>query len=156
MDTEKKITKEGLEHSSARLVLIGTTIITARGTVGRIALVGVPMAMNQSCYGLRGKAGAQGFFNYFATCELVTLLQRRAHGSVFDTITRDTLAGAAVAVPPTEIIDAYELLAGPALHRIRNCILESDTLADLRDALLPRLISGNVKIKNPDRFAEKS
>jgi len=52
IDTEKKITKRGLKESSTRLLLKGTTIITARGTVGKCALVGNPMAMNQSCYGV--------------------------------------------------------------------------------------------------------
>jgi predicted nucleotidyltransferase len=54
VDTEKKVTRAGVENSSTRVLPEGTTIISARGTVGRIALVGVPMAMNQSCYGLRG------------------------------------------------------------------------------------------------------
>ncbi|MBK8233729.1 MAG: restriction endonuclease subunit S [Candidatus Eisenbacteria bacterium] len=92
IDTEKKVTRAGVENSSTRVLPVGTTIISARGTVGRIALVGVPMAMNQSCYGLRGRTGTHGFFNYFSTRELVARLQQHAHGSVFDTITRDTLA----------------------------------------------------------------
>ena len=50
VDTEEKITQEGLNHSSTKLLPIGTTIITARGTVGKLALTGVSTAMNQSCY----------------------------------------------------------------------------------------------------------
>ena len=46
--------------------------------------------------------GADGFFNYFSTRELVERLQQHAHGSVFDTITRDTLAGVSVVEPPAE------------------------------------------------------
>lgn len=46
MDTEKKITREGVENSSTRVLAVGTTIISARGTVGRVALVGMPMALN--------------------------------------------------------------------------------------------------------------
>ena len=49
MNTEKKITEEGLKNSSTKVLPIGSTIVSARGTVGRIALVGKPMAMNQSC-----------------------------------------------------------------------------------------------------------
>ncbi len=156
IDTDKKITREGVENSSARILPVGTTIISARGTVGRIALVGVPMAMNQSCYGLRGKAGTQGFFNYFGTSQLVSILQQRAHGSVFDTITRDTLAGVAVAVPPTEIADVFEASVGAALHRIRACLLESRTLAALRDTLLPKLISGELRVKDAERVVEEA
>src|SRR5690606_14594492 len=87
LDTEKKITHAGVENSSTRILPVGTLILSARGTVGRLALVGVPMAMNQSCYGLRGKQGHRGFFNYFTARQLGSTLQHRTHGSVFDTIT---------------------------------------------------------------------
>ncbi len=153
VDTEKKVTRAGVENSSTRVLPVGTTIISARGTVGRIALVGVPMAMNQSCYGLRGKAGANGFFNYFSTRELVARLQQHAHGSVFDTITRDTLAGIQVVVPPVELIDEFEKRVGPCLERIREGLLDTRTLAALRDALLPMLISGQLRIEQAERMA---
>jgi type I restriction enzyme S subunit len=148
VDTEKKITREGVENSSTRILPVGTTIISARGTVGRIALVGLPMAMNQSCYGLRGKVGTRGSFTYFATRELVSSLQQRAHGSVFDTITRNTLAGVYVAVPPANLIKEFENRIDPILEHIRVSLLGSRTLAALRDALLPKLLSGEIRIKD--------
>jgi restriction endonuclease S subunit len=152
--TEKKTTRQGIENSSTQILAVGTTIITARGTVGRIALVGVPMAMNQSCYGLHGKAGAKGFFTYFATQGLVASLQQHAHGSVFDTITRDTLIGVSVVVPPTDTVDAFEERVGPSLERARAGLLESDTLAAVRDALLPQLLSGGIRPTRDDLVAD--
>jgi restriction endonuclease S subunit len=156
LDTEKKISREGVESSSTQMLPVGTTIISARGTVGRIALVGVPMAMNQSCYGLRGKAGKRGSFTYFATRELVARLQQHAHGSVFDTITRETLSRVSLAMPPRALIDAFETRAGPTLERIREALLESRTLAAMRDALLPKLISGEVRVKDAERVIRES
>jgi type I restriction enzyme S subunit len=146
IDTEKKITQAGVENSSTQLLPVGTTIITARGTVGKIALVGVPMAMNQSCYGLRGKAGKKGFHTYFVTRALVSQLQQHAHGSVFDTITRDTLAGVQVALPPAAVIEQFEEKVSPFMERILNNLRESRTLAALRDALLPKLLSGELRV----------
>lgn len=146
IDTEKKITKAGVENSSTQVLPVGTTIITARGTVGKIALVGVPMAMNQSCYGLRGKAGKKGFHTYFVTRALVSQLQQHAHGSVFDTITRDTLAGVQVALPPAAVVEQFEERVSPLMERIRNNLHESRTLAALRDALLPKLLSGELRV----------
>ncbi|MDR4467857.1 MAG: restriction endonuclease subunit S [Nitrospira sp.] len=150
VDTEKKVTRAGIDKSSTSVLPVGTTIISARGTVGRIALVGLPMAMNQSCYGLRGRAGAQGFFNYFSTRQLVTRLQQHAHGSVFDTITRDTLAGVSVAVPAVALIEEFENRVAPSLQRIRAGLLETRTLTALRDTLLPKLISGEVRVKDAE------
>jgi len=152
VDTEKRITREGIENSSTRVLPVGTTIISARGTVGRIALVGVPMAMNQSCYGLRGKTGSDGSFTYFVTRELVARLRQHSHGSIFDTITGDTLAGVSVVVPTVEIIQSFETCVGPILKRIRSALFESRTLAALRDALLPKLISGELRVKDAKRF----
>ena len=154
VDTEKKVTKKGVEASSTRILPVGTTIITARGTVGRLALVGVPMAMNQSCYGLRGRQGANGYYTYFSTRTLINVLQQRTHGSVFDTITRDTLAGVNTIVPPDRLVDEFERLAGPSLRRIYRNLLQSRALAALRDALLPKLISGELRVKDAEKFME--
>jgi type I restriction enzyme, S subunit len=152
VDTEKKVTRAGVESSSTRVLPVGTTIISARGTVGRIALVGVPMAMNQSCYGLRGRSGGHGFYNYFSTRELVARLQQHAHGSVFDTITRDTLAGVSVVTTPAELIDEFEKQVGPSLERIRAAFLETCTLAALSETLLPKLISGELRVKGAEKY----
>ena len=78
VDTEKKITERGIAESSTRLLPIGTTIITARGTVGKCALVGIPMAMNQSCYGIRGRDGRGNYFIYFSLRDLVSELRAKA------------------------------------------------------------------------------
>jgi type I restriction enzyme S subunit len=144
--TEKKITQAGVDNSSTQVLPVGTTIISARGTVGKVALVGVPMAMNQSCYGLRGKAGKKGFHTYFVTRALVSQLQQHAHGSVFDTITRDTLASVQVALPPAAVVEQFEEKVSPFMERIRNNLHESRTLAALRDALLPKLLSGELRV----------
>ena len=154
IDTEKKITQAGVENSSTQILPVGTTIITARGTVGRIALVGVPMAMNQSCYGLRGKSDMHGYYTYFATRQLVSSLQQRAHGSVFDTITQDTFAGVTVVIPPPHLVEAFEKIVSPTLQRIRAGLFMSSTLATLRDALLPKLISGKLRVKDAERIVE--
>ena len=154
IDTEKKITQAGVKNSSTQVLSAGTTIITARGTVGRIALVGIPMAMNQSCYGLRGKADRHGYYTYFATRQLVSSLQQRAHGSVFDTITRDTLASVTVFVPPVSLVEAFEKTVGPTLERIRTGLFASRTLAALRGTLLPKLISGELRVPSVNRVTK--
>lgn len=155
IDTEKKITSAGVENSAAQILPEGTTIISARGTVGRVALTGRPMAINQSCYGLRGKVGKRGFYTYFATRALVNELRQRVHGSVFDTITRDTLAGVEVSVPPDAQIEEFERTVAPFLGRIRGNLLESRTLAALRDALLPKLLSGEIRVKNTEEVTSR-
>jgi len=156
INTEKKITRAGAENSSTKVLAERTTIISARGTVGRVALVGVPMAMNQSCYGLRGLTGALGTFTYFATRNAVSLLQQGAHGSVFDTITRESFMGVHVALPPDALVDAYEQMVESRLQRIRSSLFQSRTLASLRDVLLPKLISGEIRVDQAERVVSEA
>ena len=151
VSTEKTLTPIGLANCSAKLLPVGTTIISARGTVGRLALVGREMAMNQSCYALRGKAG-DAYFTYFSTRGLVSTLKQRTHGSVFDTITRDTLAGVLIVYPPELVISAFEAVVDSLMSRIRENLLQSRTLSALRDTLLPRLISGQLGL--PETIAD--
>lgn len=145
VDTQKHISEEGLKSTSKKLLPTGTTIISARGTVGRVALTGVPVAMNQSCYGLRGKFDAV-YFTYFNTKNLVAVLQGLAHGSVFDTITTTTFNSASVVCPPQPLILAYEAQATPLLELVLQNVKEAQALRKLRELLLPKLISGELRL----------
>ena len=100
IDTEKKITKLGLENSSTKLLSKGDIIISARGTVGELAIISSEMAFNQSCYGLRAKEYVDSTFLYYLLKQSVSVLQHNTHGSVFDTITRDTFDGITINLPP--------------------------------------------------------
>jgi type I restriction enzyme S subunit len=144
IETEKKITQAGLDNSSARILAEGTTIISARGTVGKVALVGVPMAMNQSCYGLRGKNG-DTFFTYYLTRELVVALKQHSHGAVFDTITRNTFAGVKVVYSPSVVV-SFESVVSHLMQKIRANDYQAQTLETLRDTLLPKLLSGELRV----------
>lgn len=99
-ETEKSITELGLNNSSTKLLKEGDIIISARGTVGEIATIPFPMAFNQSCYGLRAKEEVvTSDYLYYLIKHNVYILKKNTHGSVFDTITRDTLSGIEVDIP---------------------------------------------------------
>ena len=101
--TEKTITEEGLNNSSTKLLRKDDIIISARGTVGELAMIPFPMAFNQSCYGIRAKGGINSTFLYYLIKHSVRKLKAMTHGSVFDTITRDTFANIDVAIPDIEM-----------------------------------------------------
>lgn len=101
--TEKNITKLGLENSSTKLLQKGDVIISARGTVGEIATIPFPMAFNQSCYGLKAKKEiVTEDYLYYLIKHNVYILKKNTHGSVFDTITRDTFDAIEVDIPNIE------------------------------------------------------
>ena len=101
--TEKSITSLGLKNSSTTLLQKGDMIISARGTVGKIASIPFPMAFNQSCYGLRAKKHiVTEDYLYYLVKQSVDVLKKNTHGSVFDTITRTTFEGIEVEIPALE------------------------------------------------------
>lgn len=107
-NTEKKITKLGLENSSTKFLDRGDMIISARGTVGEIASIPYPMTFNQSCYGLRAKKKIiSSDYLYYLIKYNVGKLQKNVHGSVFDTITRDTFSDIEVDIPELEIQNKF-------------------------------------------------
>ena len=100
-DTEKKITEQGLNNSSTKLLNEGDIIISARGTVGALAVLDKTMAFNQSCYGVRAKEDFS--FNdyiFYLLKDTVNNLKQFAHGGVFDTITKDTFKEIEIQLPP--------------------------------------------------------
>jgi type I restriction enzyme S subunit len=146
IQTEKHVTKLGIENSAAQILPEGTTIISARGTVGKLALVGTPMATNQSCYGVRGVEGYADYFTYLALQQATAELQQRTHGTVFDTITRQTFETLDCIFPPAALTQAFDKNVAPLLAQIRANLHQSRTLASLRDTLLPKLLSGELSI----------
>lgn len=151
LDTERAITQAGVENSSTKILPFGTTIITARGTVGRLACLGMPMAMNQTCYGIRGTRGYGDFFTYWTIRKAVDELQNRTHGTIFDTITRQTFKIVDMVLPPVNIAEAFERTVNPIMGRILNHLHASRTLAAVRDALLPKLMSGELQVKGREK-----
>lgn len=99
-NTSEKISKLGLQNSSTKLLKAGQLILSARGTVGCLAQLSIPMAFNQSCYGLNGKENIidNGFLYYFLKNN-INELKQKTHGSVFDTITRNTFEQINISYP---------------------------------------------------------
>lgn len=101
--TEKTITQLGLEKSSTQLLKKNDIILSARGTVGEIAVIPHKMAFNQSCYGIRAKEEIiNSDFLYYLLKNSINLLKHNTHGSVFDTITRETFDSIEIKLPPLE------------------------------------------------------
>ena len=89
--TEKTITEAGLNNSSAKLLPKLATVITARGTVGNYCILSRPMTISQSNYALKPQNGYGDYFLYMAVQSSVVAMQRMSYGTIFDTITTETL-----------------------------------------------------------------
>ena len=102
LNTEKTITELGLNKSSTKLLKEKDIIISARGTVGALGVIKTPMAFNQSCYGLRANNKVNSDFLYYLLKNSINILKNNTHGSVFNTITKDTFNHIKVNLPSLE------------------------------------------------------
>lgn len=98
--TEKKITEEGLKNSSTKYLDVNDIIISARGTVGALAQLKIPMTFNQSCYGIKAGSNLTSDFLYFALKFEVEQFKNNAYGSIFDAITTRTFDLIRIPLPP--------------------------------------------------------
>ena len=145
LTTEKTITEEGLTHCNSRLYPINTVFVTARGTVGKVGLPGVPMAMNQSCYALIGKDTHQ-LLVYFYTLKAVDRLKHKASGAVFDAITTRDFESENIMKLSDDDAKVFLDVAEPIYQAVLGNFIENLRLAALRDSLLPKLMSGKIDV----------
>jgi type I restriction enzyme S subunit len=97
--TEKSITRKGLNESSTKILKEGQIIISARGTVGELAVLGRDMAFNQSCYGIYANEKTENNFLYYLLKYSIGKIKKNTHGAVFDTITKQTFDNIEVSIP---------------------------------------------------------
>ena len=143
--TEKTITNDGLSHCNSRLYPVNTVFVTARGTVGKVGIAGVPMAMNQSCYALIGK-GIHQLLAYFYTLKVVDRLKHKASGAVFDAIITKDFETEQVVKLFSNDADTFIKIAEPMYKFILNNSIENQRLIALRNSLLPKLMSGELDV----------
>ena len=144
--SERTITKLGLQNSATQIIPAFSTVIVARGaTTGRLTMFGVDMAMNQTCYALRSQSDCH-FALYCTLREIMGELVHAAHGSVFDTITTSTFKSSRVILAPIELQRAFDKVVEPLFQRVLSNLKESNCLEAVRDLLLPKLLSGEVRV----------
>lgn len=164
-DAEKKITEKGLNESSTKILKKGQIIISARGTVGVISMLGNDMAFNQSNYGINAKDGlTSNDFLYYLLKDNLSQFISNSYGAVFDTITKQTFEQITVKLPPlpeqTAIAEVLSSLDDKIdlLHR-QNKTLEQLAETLFRQWFVVEELNGNlgeyIKVQNGYAFKSK-
>ena len=147
VSTERTITKLGVDESSTKIIPELATVVVARGaTTGRLTMFAHAMAMNQTCYGLRSKVDAP-FALYCHARHFIERLVQGGHGSIFDTITTSTFEATDVLLAPKEVLRGFDKRVAPLFKQVQANIHQSRNLAALRDTLLPKLLTGELRPK---------
>ena len=156
-DTEKRITPAAVEHSSTRLAPPMSTVIASAGqgnTRGQTSLLAIDSYVNQSVVVLVADPNASSPYHLFFDLERRYQEFRRVSDghSSRGSLTTKLLAGLPSVLPAASVVSVFDSIARPSVGRAVANLRESAALASLRDALLPRLLSGELRVEDPDRF----
>ena len=146
LQTENSITQAGLKNCNSDLFGKGTVFITARGSVGKIAVAGRPMAMNQSCYALAPRVAEHYPYVFLHAKTLIHHLKVKASGSTFNSIVTNDIEWTQLISPKSDLISAFCKIVAPMFERIEVAQCENRELTQLRDWLLPLLMNGQVRV----------
>ena len=138
-NTEKTITEEGLNNSSTKILDKGDIIISARGTVGKIALISKPMAFNQSCFGIKVNRNVDPVFFYYVLVNSISTIKKNTQGSVFDTITAKTFDSIRIAMPTFEVQRRIGSFLSSIDSQINANMRINDYLSQISNLLFSRI-----------------
>ena len=147
ISTAESITETGLSHCASSLFDENTVIITARGSIGKLIIVGIPMAMNQSCYALKSKKDEYEYL-YFLTCQLIECLKAKGSGSVFKSIITSDIENSKLCIGSESIVSEFCKKIKPVMAKIKENTIEIKALTRQRDELLPLLMNGQVSVNS--------
>lgn len=154
-ETARSLTDEGLAKVSSGLLPANAVLLSSRAPIGYLAISMVPMAINQGFVAMVCRKTLGPRFAYFWSAENLDRIKSRANGSTFQEISKGSFKGIEVLVPPAPIASAFEDVAGPMFDRIALNAQQSRTLAALRDFLLPRLMSGAIRVQDAEALVEE-
>ena len=144
------ITKEALEGSSVKVLPKDAVLmaIYAAPTVGRLGVLTEPATFNQACTGMVAKVDVGPWFLYWTLFFGREWFNSRANGAAQQNISKAIVSAYRVVIPHDVILLAFNDVASSIHNRVRENAEQAQTLATLRDTLLPRLISGQLSISD--------
>jgi type I restriction enzyme S subunit len=154
LDTERRITDSGLAKISSGLLPRGTVLLSSRAPIGYLAVAEIPVAINQGFIAMRAKPGISNLFLWLWASVAHDEIVSRANGSTFLEINKANFRPIPVITPSADVMHEFDHLARPLYERIVECAREAHTLAALRGSLLPKLISGELRVKDTERCIE--
>ncbi|WP_198086072.1 restriction endonuclease subunit S [Variovorax sp. E3] len=151
LNTERKLSPAGLSKIGSGLLPRRTLLLSSRAPIGYLALTEIPMAINQGYIAMLPGGQLPPLYLLFWCRQNMELIKARANGSTFMEISKKAFRPIPVLVPPPPIVEAFMRVAESIFDRLVENEKQAQTLAALRDALLPRLISGQLRLPEIER-----
>jgi type I restriction enzyme, S subunit len=146
-NTERKITEKGLSKIGSGLLPIGTVLLSSRAPIGYLAITEIPVAINQGYIAIVCDKLISNHFIYLWVKKNLETIIGSANGSVFLEISKSTFRDLSFQVPPQTKLESFNEQAKPIFQKIKSNVYQIHSLTTLRDALLPKLMSGEVRVE---------
>ncbi len=144
----------GLKKISSGLLPIGTLLMSSRAPIGYLAISEVPTAVNQGFIAMVCEKRIPNVFVLFWCHENLDHITGIAGGSTFSEISKRVFRSIPVIVPSQRIVEEFERLVRPLYSRIVANMKEAESLAKMRDYLLPKLLSGEIRLRHAEKTVE--
>ncbi len=152
LDTDRKITDVGLAKISSGLLPVGTVLLSSRAPIGYLAITEIPTAINQGFIAMKCDGALPNVFVLPWCRESMDAIIGNANGSTFQEISKSNFRPLRVVVPSDPVLTSFTRLAGSLYRQLAENEREACYLAQLRDTLLPRLISGELRVPDAERL----
>ena len=145
-DTDRKITEKGLAQIGSGLLPIGTVLLSSRAPIGYLAITDIPVAINQGYIAIICDKSISNYFMYLWCKANMKEIKNAGNGSVFQEISKSNFKTLEIQIPSSRILDNFERAISPTFEKIKANQKQIQTLEKLRDTLLPKLMSGEVRV----------
>jgi type I restriction enzyme S subunit len=148
--TAFKLTAAGVNKISSKVLPVGTTLMSSRAPVGYLAIAKAPISINQGFIAIPPTEGLPSSFIVNLLLHKMPEIKANAGGTTFAEISKSQFRPIKWVRSSKKVIDAFGRIAEPLYAAVHANCLTIDALADLRDHLLPRLISGKLRLEDAE------
>mgnify|MGYP004653318901 CR=1 FL=1 len=143
---ENDITELGLKNSSAAIMPEGTVLFSSRAPIGYIAIAAGEVTTNQGFKSVVPKPEIGTPFVYFFLKNTLPVIEGMASGSTFKEVSGSTMKNVPAVIPDAETLAKFSDFCAPIFAQQRILEEQNQSLATLRDNLLPKLMSGEIDV----------
>ena len=143
---ENDITELGLKNSSAAIMPEGTVLFSSRAPIGYIAIAAGEVTTNQGFKSVVPKPEIGTPFVYFFLKNTLPVIEGMASGSTFKEVSGSTMKNVPAVIPDAETLARFSDFCAPIFAQQRILEEQNQSLATLRDNLLPKLMSGEIDV----------
>lgn len=147
LNTERKITSAGVKQIGSGILPKGTLLLSSRAPIGYLAISQIPISINQGYIAIQGKS-VSNLFMLFWLKQNMDVVKGRANGSTFQEISKSNFKEIETIIPDNNILNLFDTIVNPLFEKIVSNTIENQTLTQLRDSLLPKLMTGKIAIQN--------